>query len=50
MLVKLKFPANAMTLTQALIKIAQFDIIETGELLDSLIYILPEQIAFNIGF
>ena len=51
MFVKLKFPANAMILTQVLIQIAQFDLIETGDLFDRHLYTsLPEQASFNLGF
>ena len=51
MFAKLKFPANAMILTQALIMIAQFDLLETEDLLDRHIYTsLPEQEPYNIAF
>ena len=49
MFVKLKFPANAMFLTQAMIQIAQFDLVETGDL-DNHIYTLPRQKSYNLGF
>ena len=47
---KIKFPANAMIFTQALFKIATFNMINTAEWIDPFVYYLPEEDAFNISF
>ena len=44
-----KFPANALIFTKSLSKIANLDLFPT-EILEDLIYYLPEPIAFNINF
>ena len=47
---RVKFPANAVIMNQALIKIASFDLINTADWIDPYIYDLPEGDAFNINF
>ena len=48
---RVKFPANAAMLNAALIKIASFNLIDTGEMIDSKIYEFPDdEEAFNINF
>ena len=46
---KLKFPASAMIITKALIKVATFDLIPT-ELIDELLWYFPEGDAFSLSF
>jgi hypothetical protein len=45
-----KFPVNALLMNQALVQIATFDLINTADWIDPLIYDLPEGDAFNINF
>jgi len=45
----LKFPANSMLVMKQMIKLATFNVIPI-ELLDELIYFLPENDAFNENF
>ena len=44
-----KFPANSMIFTGFLMDIVNFDLIPT-EMLENLVYYLPEPVAFNINF
>ena len=47
---KLKFPGNALSFNEVILQIAKFDMISTGELIDRLIFYLPEEEAYNEGF
>ena len=46
---RLKFPASAMIITKALIKVATFDLIPT-ELIDDLLWYFPEGEAYSLSF
>ena len=47
---RVKFPANAVIVNQALMQIANFDLINTADWIDPYIYDLPEGDAYNINF
>ena len=44
-----KFPANTLIFTESLSNIANLDLFPT-EILEDLVYYLPEPVAFNINF
>ena len=48
--IKLKFPGNAMSFNLAILDVAKYELVDTSEKIDRLLFYLPETEAYNAGF